>query len=374
MTQAIQTLRQNEIMTKQERIDAVFEKQLPDRVPIIDKLRNNRVIEYYTGKKLTQDNKFEVVTEAIARTLDIVSDAVRFPHISETQADKDGFVWDYQEWTEWIQRRPFRDVLGARDFVKQKIKELKKGYSEQNPSWKTQKSIEEIKKLRNRINQTVIAISSNVGLDAAYHLIGMENFVYLYHDDPCLISEWLELLCKKQVRRAYYIGPLAEFSYVTVFSDISSNVGLIFSPSFLEKEFFPRLAKVVEAWNENGYTCFFHSDGNLNAIINDLIDSGIKGLHPIEVSAGMDIGEIKNKYGDKLVLLGGIDCSGLLPNGTPTQVRQAVRKAIQIAGQNGGYVIGSTSELHNAIPPENIIAMFRTVWEYGTYPLNLDWV
>jgi len=105
----------------------------------------------------------------------------------------------------------------------------------------------------------------------------------------------------------------------------------------------------------------FHSDGNLNEILDDLVEAGIDLLNPIEVAAGMDIALIHRRY-PHLILAGGIDVSTLLPFGSPQQIKDAVRKAIEDA--EGKIMIGSSTELHNDIPLANFLAMREAVLEY----------
>ena len=74
----------------------------------------------------------------------------------------------------------------------------------------------------------------------------------------------------------------------------------------------------------------------------------------------MDIKAIRDRY-PKLILVGGIDCSQLLPYGTPEEVTAATRQAISDARY--GYFVGSSSELHMEVPLKNILAMVKTVWK-----------
>ena len=289
------------IMTKRERIDKVFNQELPDRIPIYDKLRNDAAIEYYADRKLTQENKFEVVTRAMEKTIDMTV-AVRFPHAEEVIIDDKGFAWQYSEWTERIKERPFTDLKGAAQFIRKEIRELNEGGFREGPftSLKAATWTERLNQnyaesiltknlnLQKATGGTVITLDSEPGLTTAYSLIGLENFIYLYADDAPLISEWLEALCRNELKRIKLLGTSKELSsyipYIQVYSDIASNIGLIFSPHFLEREFFPRLKEVVKMWNKYGCRCYFHSDGNLTPVIPDIIDCGIMGLHPLAVS------------------------------------------------------------------------------------------
>ena len=82
---------------------------------------------------------------------------------------------------------------------------------------------------------------------------------------------------------------------------------------------------------------------------------------------GMALEKVKAYCGDRLCLLGNIDCAELLPRGTPEQVREAVRQAIAAAGKGGGLIISSSNSLHPDVDPDNCIAMFQATAEFGAY-------
>ena len=80
-------------------------------------------------------------------------------------------------------------------------------------------------------------------------------------------------------------------------------------------------------------------------IVEDLISAGIDGLHPLEPLAGMDIGLLKRRYGSKLVLVGNVDCSQLLPFGTRDEIRNAVKACLRAASPGGGHFINSSTQV-----------------------------
>ena len=118
------------------------------------------------------------------------------------------------------------------------------------------------------------------------------------------------------------------------------------------------LSRINEAWHEHGMKCLFHSDGYLMEVMDDLVAAGIDGLNPIETVAGMDLKDVKDRYGDRIFLAGGIDMSQLMSRGSVDAVRQVCRQAIGDAYP--GYFIGSTTELDNSCRLECIIAMVET--------------
>jgi uroporphyrinogen decarboxylase len=98
-----------------------------------------------------------------------------------------------------------------------------------------------------------------------------------------------------------------------------------------------------------------------------LLDTGYDGLNPLEPQAGMALDKVKEYCGDRICLLGNIDCIDLLPNGTVQQVDAAVKKAIQDAGHGGGLIICSSNSLHPGVAPDNCIAMFKSTRKHGRY-------
>jgi len=143
--------------------------------------------------------------------------------------------------------------------------------------------------------------------------------------------------------------------------DIAFNSGPLLSPAWMREHYFPLLAQTIDAWHRKGIKVLFHSDGNLNSILDDLVEAGIDGLNPIEVLAGVDVAEIHRRY-PHLFMAGGIDVSQLLPFGSPAEVKDAVRRALDAA--EGRIMIGSSTELNNDVPLENFLAMREAVFEH----------
>jgi uroporphyrinogen decarboxylase len=117
---------------------------------------------------------------------------------------------------------------------------------------------------------------------------------------------------------------------------------------------------------------FFHTDGDVFNLIDDFIEIGVDILNPVQTSAGKmsNLEELKKQYGQKIVFCGAIDTQKILPQGTPDEVKQEVRRVINILGQGGGYMVASVHTIMNEVPAQNILAMVDAVQEFGTYPLK----
>ncbi|HJL70832.1 MAG TPA: uroporphyrinogen decarboxylase family protein, partial [Anaerolineales bacterium] len=116
---------------------------------------------------------------------------------------------------------------------------------------------------------------------------------------------------------------------------------------------------------------FFHTDGDVVPIIDDFIEIGVDILNPIQTSAGKmsDLPALKKRFGRNIVFCGGIDTHQVLPHGTTEEVRQEVRRVMEILGPGGGLMIASVHTIMDDVPPENVLAMVDAVEEYGHYPL-----
>lgn len=118
---------------------------------------------------------------------------------------------------------------------------------------------------------------------------------------------------------------------------------------------------------------FYHSDGNVYPLLNDLIEIGIDILNPVHVSA-KDMGDtarLKREFGGRLAFCGAIDTQSILPYGTPDEVRAEVRRRIKDLAPGGGYILASVHCIQPDVPPENVCAMFDEAVSAGRYPLAL---
>ena len=148
--------------------------------------------------------------------------------------------------------------------------------------------------------------------------------------------------------------------------------GPLFSPEMFRRFMAPHLKRIADECHRRGVPFIKHLDGNTTVLLDILVDEvGIDGLHSIEPPAGMDIGWVKKKYGERITLLGNIDCGHLLTFGTPADVVQAVKDIIRVASPGGGHVFASSNSIHSGVSPEIFWAMVNAVKTFGTYPISI---
>jgi len=146
--------------------------------------------------------------------------------------------------------------------------------------------------------------------------------------------------------------------------DLGTQRSLFFGQEMFRTFFKPRLKKLVDMTHSHGVKFMFHSCGAIDPLIDDLIEIGIDILDPLQAAAdGMDPKALKDAYGDRVCLHGGICTQYLLPQATPDEVRDEVRRRIEILGSGGGYILSPCHVLQTDVPTENILAMSDTAYE-----------
>jgi uroporphyrinogen decarboxylase len=208
------------------------------------------------------------------------------------------------------------------------------------------------------------------GFHAVYGLMGLELFSFAIFDRPDEVDRLLDGYGRQAVAAARLaaeanLGPL-----FFIGDDIAYKDRLMFSPDYLRRTCVRMVAAMCEPLNRAGVKVIFHSDGNVTAILDDLVEAGIAGINPIEPLAGMDIGVLKRRYGKRLILVGNVDCSVVLPLGTREEVVRATRACLRAAAPGGGHFIGSSSEITPATPLENVLAFYETCRNDGRYPIR----
>jgi uroporphyrinogen decarboxylase len=198
------------------------------------------------------------------------------------------------------------------------------------------------------------------------YMMGMENLLMAIITEPELVRGLVEMsvdinleLAKEAAARGVKI--------VYTGDDYAYNKTTLMSPAHFREYFYPGLKRVVHGFKELGLYVIKHTDGNLWPILDMIIDSGIDCLDPIDPLGGMDLGEVKALYGQRVALKGNVDCAALLTFGTIEEVVEATKEALRKGMPGGGYILSSSNSIHSAVKPENYLAMLNTLQEFGHY-------
>ncbi|MFP4026938.1 MAG: uroporphyrinogen decarboxylase family protein, partial [Candidatus Brocadiia bacterium] len=221
--------------------------------------------------------------------------------------------------------------------------------------------------------ERAIVFLGHDAFEFSHYLRGMENLLMDYALRPELAHRLAEKVMEYKAAvldRAARAGA----DVLCTGDDYAHNGGPIMSPDHFEQFVCPYLQQAVEVARRHDLPFLKHTDGRLWKILDPIVDTGISCLDPIEPIAGMDMGEVKEAYGDRISLAGNVDCGQLLPHATPEEVVEAVKETLAKGAPGGGFILASSNSIHPSVKPENYAAMVRTGREFGTYPLDSEMV
>lgn len=231
---------------------------------------------------------------------------------------------------------------------------------------------------RNLYQNTEYAILGGFGgsfLESGQGLRGWDNFMMDLALRPDFAAHLMDLLLERHIENVRrYIEAVGEYvQIINVGGDLGTQNGPQLSPTMYRHYIQPRQAKFWGYIHEHSdMYVFLHSCGGIYPLIEGLIEAGVDILNPVQTSAaGMDPVRLKREFGDRLVFWGGgCDTQTVLGNATPEQIREHVRDRIRIFAPGGGFIFNQIHNIQVNVPPENMVAMLDTAYEFGTYPIS----
>ena len=198
----------------------------------------------------------------------------------------------------------------------------------------------------------------------AWQLCGFNHFMTLMALNPGFVDELFEHLFVHETEKAV-IAARAGADIVALVGDVAGAHGPMFSPAMWNaflKPGFARLIRAAKAANPS-VRAFFHSDGELAAMIPAFIDTGIEILNPVESNC-MDPAALKREFGDRIAFHGAISVQRAIPRGTVADVTQEVHTRIRTVGYDGGYMVSNENSFPFDAPLANILAMYEAVRDF----------
>jgi len=198
----------------------------------------------------------------------------------------------------------------------------------------------------------------------AWHMRGLQNFLCDMMADPAFVERLYDRIYAFETARAERCAQ-AGVDCIMVVGDIAMEDRLMFRHELFRQFDVPRLTDLIRHVRriKSDTQMFYHSDGNISSVINELITAGFDIINPIQPEC-MNPEEVKQRWGKQITLWGTISVRTTLPLGTPESVRATVRDRIQRCGQDGGLVIAPANVIMYDTPAENVIAMFEAARNY----------
>ena len=202
----------------------------------------------------------------------------------------------------------------------------------------------------------------------AWQPMGFENFVRHVRKKPAFIKRVIDYHTDLYLRHMDAV--LASGLEVVVGGDdLGQKTGPLMRPSVIEDLLGESYRRVSERVHGAGRKLLWHCCGNIYELLDRFVAWGFDGTITLEPTAGMDLGRVREQVGHDLVLVGNLDVSHLLVEGSREEVEEAVKKAIGDAAEGGGYIL-APSHSHAAVDPTRLAWMVEAAHRYGGYPIS----
>ncbi len=193
-----------------------------------------------------------------------------------------------------------------------------------------------------------------------FRLLGFERLMtgmIRHHEDFRALTAAVEQLNMSLMDRLAANG----INGIILADDIAFNQGVIARPALLRQALFPSFARQAAYAKQLGLPVFFHSDGNLALVLADIAAAGFDGLQCLEMLAGMDIGAVKEQYGDRLCLWGNLDPAELIEPRSQEALALAVRSIVAAAGSGSGFIFGTSSGLFASMQLDSVKNVYEII-------------
>ncbi len=355
--------RNMEEMTSKERVLATLQGRIPDRVP---------TLTFGIDPKLI----IEIGAGSLGRTYDILGldvhpiycqnwcqgvplNAGLTQDIAEDQQTSGGTYGGWNGIDEfgrvWTRGSYTNGAVRKKEDIERYVPDLK--LDERMDPAKTRAAIQ-------KRPEKAFCLTSHTGpFGLTIESIGFEDFFYLFMDDRAFIEE---LLWERTKWFAQIAARGAELgaNLVLMGDDAAFKGRTYISPADFEKLVVPCYRYIAD---KAGVPVIWHSDGYITPLLHAAIDAGLAGVHSLEPKAGVDLSEVKREFGDRLVLVGNVDCGEALAQADLALVRQEVERCMNQAKAGGRYILSDSNSIHAGCNPSAVIEMYRYAREIGRY-------
>jgi len=188
----------------------------------------------------------------------------------------------------------------------------------------------------------------------------LAEFCFRIADDPDAVKREADGMVDAAIERAkvavdYGVEAIAECC------DYCFNAGPFLSPDMFAEFVTPYLTRLMAAYRELGLYTINHTDGDIRPILDQLVGCGAHALHSLDPMAGVDIAEVKRLYGDKICLIGNVNCA-LMQTGTDEEIAESAEYAITSGKPGGGYVFSLSNVVYKGIELDKY-RLVQGVWK-----------
>ena len=237
------------------------------------------------------------------------------------------------------------------------------GFERNSPAW-----IDSVKK-----NYPDIPVYGSVceGHEMLWRILGSESVMLWIGLFPEEVGSFVERInaFSLELLKAQIEAAAGLLDGIVIWGDVAYKHGLFFSPHYWRKYFKPGVKALVEECHSRGLPVIYHGCGNVQRIFEDFIEVGVDAYNPLEAKAGMDVVELRRKYGHRIAFCGNMDVIQWA-EGSPESLKQTVLTKLN-AAKGGGYIFQSDHSVPGNISGQSYDYVVGLVREYGKYPLHL---
>jgi uroporphyrinogen decarboxylase len=176
----------------------------------------------------------------------------------------------------------------------------------------------------------------------------MVDFAFRLKDEPQAVRAEAARMVERALCRAERIAKIGGIDGFALCADYCFNTGPFLSPNQFSEFVTPYLARLIEGYRDRGFYTIKHTDGNIMPILDQLIDAHPHALHSLDPQAGIDIATVKRGVGDRVCLIGNVNC-GMLDTGTDEEVVESARYALRHGMPNGGYIFSTSNCIYTGM-------------------------
>ncbi|GAB4445079.1 MAG: hypothetical protein Kow00120_14970 [Anaerolineae bacterium] len=196
----------------------------------------------------------------------------------------------------------------------------------------------------------------------------MAAFAYRLADEPARVKAEAAAMVDDALARAEQYRRHGGLDGFALCADYCFNTGPFLSPNQFGEFITPYLARLVQGYRDLGFYVIKHTDGNIMPIIDQLVQCQPHALHSLDPQGGVDIAEVKRRYGDQVCLIGNVNC-GLLDTGTTDEVVASARYALTHGMPGGGYIFSTSNCIYTGMKLsryETMLEVWRREGNYNT--------
>ena len=208
----------------------------------------------------------------------------------------------------------------------------------------------EAKKLQDKGYLTLAGFPG--GFDEPRQLMGDEALCMAYYEEPELIKDILDTIADTALKVFERVCDIVIIDNLTIHEDMAGKTGPLAGPNIVSEFMKPYYLKVWNHCKSHGTKLFSQDcDGNINALIDIFLESGVNILYPFEPNAGMDIVQCRKKYGNRVAFKGGLDKFALCK--TKNDILNELEYKMSPLMRGGGTVFALDHRIPNGVSIEN---------------------